>query len=52
MPLMQLRDAPVPDDVHIVPGGCLHGHEIPLQLAYLPHYRQHLPSAPATQVTA
>jgi hypothetical protein len=47
---VQLCDASVPDDVQLVPGGCVHGDEVPLQLPHLSHHGQHLPPAPSPQV--
>ena len=48
--LSQLRNAPLPNDVQLLPRGCLHGHEIPLQLPDLSSHSKHLPSAPPSQV--
>ena len=51
MMIIQLRDAPVPDDVQLVPGGRVHGDEVPLQLPHLPPHRQHLPPTSPSQVS-
>ena len=48
--LFQFRDASLPDDVRLVPGGCLHGHEVPVQLSNLSLDCKHISAASSTEV--
>lgn len=44
-PAQVLRHAPVPHDVLAGARRRLHDHEVPVQLAHLPHHGQHVPAA-------
>ncbi len=44
-PSSQFGDAPEPDDVLAGAWRRLHDHEVPLELAHLPHHRELIPAA-------